>query len=253
MSLLDKTSGASQIFRGISRAQYAPKKDEKVDTSIMDLAHDKAETIKDKSGITVALEDFTAKFKDFHDVNRSNISQKDAKRGFFETLGSFFGIRKDNIFEKDAAQDYLKNENIYQSDIFEQELSKSDGIRYAKEGDNYATSALNFAKADIKAIEKPFTMSTRDVTDDNKLDYADINSYINFEGDLSENIQEMDLGKSKKKLTPKEYASYILATDGIDGTKQDGAISKAEYKAASEKTNSDLKEKAQEYYKKYYK
>ena len=84
-------SGAYQIMRGINRADDTLWTEEEKDTSIMDLADKKAQGIENKSGLTVALEDFAKTTSGFHGSNSSNIIPEDTEATFFEKIGQFFG------------------------------------------------------------------------------------------------------------------------------------------------------------------
>ena len=249
------SSTVYQIFRGIHRADNYQGR-EKQTTPIMDTATNKADITENKSGLAIAIEDFTEKFDGFNGKSSSNVSEVDTKKGCFRKFFESIGIaskEKANIFEQEAvADEILENGNVYQNDIFSEAIAKDGGIRYAKNGDNFAKSALNFAKADIKAIEKPHSMSDKHANHNGKLDYNDINSYTDFSDVSSEKMKGISLDRSKKEISAKEYASYLLVTDGIDGSEQDGLISPKEAEAVKNMKDAELKEKAKEIYKKYF-
>ena len=106
-------SGAYQALRGISKAN---KYGDETDTSIMDLADKKAQNETNKSGITVALEDFSNTFQDFNGHNSSNITINDTKNSFFDNVKSIFGQEDDNMFKTQEGQDLLnKKGNVFKS------------------------------------------------------------------------------------------------------------------------------------------
>lgn len=259
-----KDAGAFQIFRGIKKADVKYDFQKTDDTSIMDLAAQKAEDEDNKSAITIALEDFSKTTTGFHGSNSSNIVEKDTKKGFFTKIAEFFGKKDDNIFKSEEGQKLVKdNGSVYQNDLFRQDYAKNGGIQYSKEGDDLYESALNFAKADIGAIEKAYSMANVESNNNKKLEYGEIGSYLEFDGNLSDALKEMDLDGDKKKLSPEEYASYLIATDGLielSGGKvdfasgsPDGTITSQESQNAQEFKNSELKEIAQKIYDEHYK
>ncbi len=251
-------SGAYQIMRGINRADDTLWTEEEKDTSIMDLADKKAQGIENKSGLTVALEDFAKTTSGFHGSNSSNIIPEDTEATFFEKIGQFFGKKSDNMFKSEEGQELVaQNGAIYQNNIFDSSLAKYGGIQYAKEGDDVYESALNFAKADIDAIEKAYQMASENCERNGKLQLHELGSYMDYDGNAKEALQEMNLAGSKKDLTAQEYASYLILADGMIETQNgtvfdpnavDGLISKENAEAIKEFTNGDLQLMAQKIY-----
>lgn len=251
-------SGAYQIMRGINKADKTFWTEEQKDTSIMDLADKKAQNTENKSGITVALEDFAKTTTGFHGSNSSNITPDDTDLTFFEKIGQFFGKENNNMFKDKEGQELVtENGKIYQNDIFNSALTKYDGIQYAKDGDDVYESALNFAKADIGAIEKAYQMADIECDKNGKLQLHELHSYMDYDGDAKEALEQMNLTGSKKDITAQEYASYLIAADGMiqteDGPKfdpnaVDGLISKENSEATKEFKNGDLQEIAKQIY-----
>ncbi len=251
-------SGAYQIMRGINKADKTLWTEEQEDTSIMELADKKAQNTENKSGITVALEDFAKTTTGFHGSNSSNIVSDDTDLTFFEKVGEFFGKKNDNMFKSEEGQELVtKNGAIYQNDIFYSALAKDGGIKYAKDGDDVYESALNFAKADIDAIEKAYQMADVECNRNGKLQLHELHSYMDYDGNAKEALEQMNLAGSKKDITAREYASYLIAADGMvqteDGPKfdpnaVDGLISKENSEATKEFKNEDLQEIAQQIY-----
>ena len=247
-------SGAYQTLRGLNKAD---KFSDSTDTSIMDLADKKAQNEPNKSGITVALEDFSSTLQDFRGHNSSNITAQDTQNGFFDNVKSIFGKENDNIFKTEEGQDLLnKKGNVFQNDIFASDVAKYGGIKYAKDGDNIASSALNFAKADAYAIGKANQIANGADANDS-IDSYEVRSYKDFTGNLKETFQEMNITGSDITLSPKEYASYLMAVDGLvqnengaefDAQKIDGLITAQEAQAAKNLDNEQLQDLAQKIY-----
>lgn len=248
-------SAAYQVFRGINLADNNTNNTS--NTVVMDAAEDFKED--NKTNLTVALEDFSDKFKSFNGYNSSNISAKDAKVGGF----LFFKKEISNIYETSEVQDFLKDEgNLFQKDIFEQAIAKDGGINYANKGAvslDYE-SALNFAAADIEAIEKSLNkFHDGGAKVDGKLNYAEIRSYVNSD-DIKGLMEELDLDGDTETITAEEYASYLVATDGLinfgtdnmnkgfAANSPDGLIDNEEAQIAKNMSNSELKGYAQQIY-----
>lgn len=199
-------SSAFTLFRGINKAtmESSTKKD------IAELAENTSGKYKNKSGITVALNDFTDDFALFRGENRSNITSDDIKGGL--NLAKLFQPK--NIFEtkdgKDLVKDYKK---VFQDDIFGSEIELNGGIKYSKEDEDLIQSAINFAKADIYAIEKPRSRANGGGWD-GKLAYDDFSSLKGYDGSWHKDIEAIDLDGDSKTITAEEYASYLLAADG---------------------------------------
>ena len=247
------TNDAYLLLRGLNKADDTS--DSTKDTPVIDLADEAAQNQSNKSGITVALEDFGVKFKNFHGYDNSNITAKDARKGFFSR-------KSDNIFESTAGQEVLKDQgNLFQSDIFADEVNKYGGIKY---GDgNLADSALNFAQADIAAIEKAFYKANEGKAD-GVLNFAEIKSYLNIDSfDLERALQGMDIDGDEKTITAEEYASYLMAADGLariqtdyineinyNSSRSDGLVSADEAQLA--KQDYHLNEDALNIYQQYF-
>ena len=124
MSFLGTGSLPYNVVRLINKADSEnlyttqAEKQEVRNTDIFKLADEKAEDIENKSGLTVALEDF-AKVYNFNGSSSSNVSADDAGRGFFSRLLNKIGIDiSNNIFKTDEAKQVIEDEgNYYQNDI----------------------------------------------------------------------------------------------------------------------------------------
>lgn len=245
-----KTSDAFSVFRGINQAQKN-EYDNETDTSIIDLAAQKASEEKNSSALTVALNDFTQKLRSFHGKNSSNISAKDSKKLFF-----IFGTG--NIFESKEGQEILQNGNIFQKDIFAQARAKNNGIEYAQDDLSLVESALEFAKADIAAIEKSAKLAGGGRAD-GKLSYKDIQSYTDT-NDFTI-VKDLNLDNKEDYISAEEYASYLLAADSIsqsnnevtfENNKSDGIISADEAYLVEKCNDAKIKAIAQKYYDRYF-
>ncbi len=245
-----KDNSAYQILRGLDRANLQYEWQKTDDTSIIDLAQKKADKTENKSAITIALEDFTSTTTGFNGSNSSNIDSDDAKLNLFDKIASFFGFKNDNIFKSEEGQELVSSHGkIYQKDIFNNETAKNNGIEYAKQGDDLYESALNFAKADIGAIEKAFQMAKGESNKNGKLDSGEINSYTKFDGNLLDAIKEIDLAGNEKEITAEEYASYIVAVDSLGNS--DGKIDSQEAENAKDMKYDKLVALAKEVYEQY--
>lgn len=252
-------SAAYQIFRGINQADKTV--DKNTDTTIMDAANDFQED--NKTNLTVALEDFSDKFKSFHGKNSSNITADDAK------AKSFLFFKKDpsNIYESESAQEYLKeNENLFQNDIYKQALKADGGIQYSEKSGvslDYE-AALNFAKADIGAIETALSkVHDGGAKTDGKLNYAEAGSYVNA-SNIADLFEEIDLDGDVKTISAEEYASYLVAADGLISfgannenqgfapNSPDGLINSNEAQIAKQMSNNELKGYAQQIYSEHF-
>ena len=225
------------------------EKQETRNTEIFQMADEKAADIANKSGLTVALEDF-AKVYNFNGKSSSNVSADDAGRGFFSRFLNKLGIDiSKNIFKTDEAKQVIEDEgNYYQNDILKDCIQEHGGLQYAKEDDDLYASALNFAKADINAIEDALNRANpRDERGkDKKLDVAEVNSF-NSKSDLKyDNLKEMSLTLfNKSELSAEEVASYIVSAD----TNQDGIITEDEALAVKNRQDDALIADAEEIYK----
>ncbi len=200
-------SDFSNIFRGISNA---PSSLSKKNTPLSDESEKKAAKETNKSALTVALEDFTSLTKSYNSSGRSQVTSKDAKKSFSESI---FGKKSDNVFKTSAMRSELKENSYTQSDIFAEDVAKNGGIKYSKDGDDIYKSALNYAKADIGAIEKSYKNSDIDASGGKKLklNFAEIKSYSGN----ADAIKELDLDGDPKNISAEEYASYTVVADGL--------------------------------------
>lgn len=257
------SNSAYSTFRGINKA--AEKKDDQ-GNSIIDLADDKAKNTKNASGVTVALEDFEEVVESFHGKENSNITVDDTKD---KALNWLFTIGKDkNIFKTDEGKQILEDKfNVFQDDIYQQDVNKNDGIKYLSDADSTSESAQRFAKADINAIETAFSIANpgEGVFNDS-LDSAELHSYLGTtETDSGEKLTDaLDLDGKSSKISDKEYASYLLAADTLkyaNGddydvsdliTKADGTIDSADANLVKNTSDEDFKKLAQGYYDKYF-
>ena len=267
---IHRQSAVSTFMRGINKAtEY--KTD---DTSIIDLADNSAQNKENKTSVTIALEDFSDKFKSFHGQNTSNITAKDCQKSFLQNVKEFFGAKPStNIYESQQGQELLEEKgSITQNDIFHSENAKNDGIRYAQEGasiEETARSALNFARADIGAIETSYDLAHFDgnslfnfSSKDGKLNDHEIESYSANYNRYTGSIDSADLDNDKGTFSAEEYASYLMVADGLEQfsedkvtfnpDKIDGLITFDEAKLAQTVYDSDLKEQAQIFYDEYF-
>ena len=163
-------------------------------------------------------------------------------------------------------QSYLKEkENLFQNDIYKQEIANQGGIKYCQDDDDYIKSALSLAKADIDAIETAYTKAKFEAgaKKDGNLSFGEINSYTNL--DLDFGIKYMDLDGDEKTISAQEYASYILLADGLaqydvntDKTylhpnRLDGLLTKQEAQDFLDATDYANQKAAQEIYNQYFK
>lgn len=255
---------AYEIFRGINKADKKSYTNSQQDTSVMTYANEVAQDKDNKTGITVALEDFADKTTGFHGLNNSCIVEDNTKKGFFQKVKEFFGgAKSDNVFEGEAAQNVTKDGGkITQGSLYGQEVLLSGGVKYAKEGDSYSESALNFAKADIAAIEKAYSMANPDMSDNNgKLIIGEVGSYTSNMDDLRYSFENIDLDGKKNKITAEEYASYLMVADGtimlnnkpvFSENLIDGVISEENALGAKEYKDEDFAGYAKSIYDKYY-
>lgn len=216
----------SSVFRGVNQAKWTKETGE--DTALTKASTKKAANQTDKAPVTVAFEDFSKIAIGRDDRGRQSLGPKAAKGDFFENL---FGVQKDNIFRNgDLKQGIVgtKTESgryYIQNDLFNEHIEKDGGLVYNKEGDNLENSALNYAKADIYAIEHSLYTSTPEsnVKIDGKLNVADITSYSSLEKyDAEKAIELFDID-GDGKISAEEYASFTIVADGIkkDVTGQD--------------------------------
>ena len=236
-------NSAFEVFRGINYAAQGQEYGEQ--SAAINLADMAAQDQANKTGATVLLEDFSEKYG-FDGYNNSNVTD--------ESANEFWPFMKsDNIFASDMGQKMLAEKgNYFQSDIFNDTASKYGGINYGNK-ENLSASALNFAKADINAIEKPYADAHPEdnelifTTKDEKLFIGEVASYSNNVDKKS--MEDVDLDGNANEITAEEYASFLLAAD----EDLDGIISQQEAEIVQNMDNDELKAQAQEMYNQCYK
>lgn len=265
------SSIAFSIFRGINKAVSQPETPrrttikvtngyEKDNSLIANTADDYAGSKKNKSGITVALEDFTSLFSMFRGMDCSNITSDDAKQNIFHKMG----FKPGNMYKTDDIQEMLQHGAITQKDIFASELEAQGGIRYAQDDDDVVKSAQSFAAADIGAIEKPLNRAYHEKID-GELNARDIDSYKGYYlRDWNDDIKAINLDDNDTTISPEEYASYLLCADGIatrdamsgaitlNKDNIDGVITQEEAEYIQKMDDRELKELAQAVYDEYF-
>lgn len=270
MTTINNTNAQNvvSILRGLSEAK---NKTENPQNAFIEAANLNAQDAKNKSTTTLLLEDYMEKYDGkLKGKSQSNITPEITQKSKFTKFLEFFGLGgRENIFETQEAQTYLKEvENFYQSDIFEQMSYADNGIKYADiQKDNISKAALNFAKADIAAIENTCIdyvgegMSRRPSSTphetNQKLDLNELDSYTT---ELEkEDFEKLDIDNKKgsflnpnKTISQEEYASYMLLADGING-EMDGIISPEDIEAFLKLEDEDLAQKVEAIYKEYYK
>lgn len=255
------SDGTINILRGISDTNVKPQeRDWKYDTSIWNAASEQADKEDNKTAITVLLEDFAELTNKFNNNGNSCITSADAKKyGFFEKIFN----ECTNVFKSDEARQTIrKNGAFTQHDIYEQAMRSVGCLEYADENDDVVQAALNFAKADISAIEKAYSMAHSSNNQDGILTRDEINSYYQeiVPGTVSSSISAMDLGDDylgKGTITPEEYASYVMAVDGLteDGfsfDNIDGKILFEEAEIAADMDIEDVQKAAKQIYDRYF-
>lgn len=246
-------SAASQLFRGISEPARNNIGD---NTDIAQLAQEKA----DKNGtapITEALKDFTSIFKDFHGHDSSNITVNDLK-------GSLFS---NNMFKSKQGINILNEMgSIFQNDIYLHNIAQDNGLRYAQDPKQLKSGALDFAKADIGAIEKShYTVSDNKGKADGNLNAAEATSAHHGQNETrySRLISSLNFGNETGSITPEKYASYMIVADALrlneetgeyefDFNNADGLISQEEAQLVQKIDNKTLKDFAIQVYNKFY-
>ena len=215
------------ILRGLS-TNYVKEtpKDWKYETDIWHEAHQQSEKEENKTAITVMLEDFAELSHQLDNNGHSCIKYADTKPyGFWEKLKGAC----DNIFRTERGRRTVgKNGPFKQDDIFKQEMMQSGGIKYASSDDDIAQAALNFAKADINAIETAYGMAYG-TNANGALSEGEITSYSSIEDIIPGTVSRLQhqLSFSEEygavSITPEEYASYMMAIDSLG--KFDGKVS----------------------------
>lgn len=256
---VNDASKASQVFRIFSYALQG--KPETARETYAEQANEKAQDKKNESGMSIMLDDYKRTYTSLGDDIRSNIRLEDCiydvNAGFIDRMQRRSAL-KNNIFANtETIEDIAKNGKVYQADLFESELYLSDGIRYAKEGDDLAKSALNFAESDIKLVEHVYVDALAwDDTENyltgeknKKLNIGEILSYADIDQDSinSDYIKDIDISTmfwDDEDITAKEYASYILYAD----KNKDGVINKEEAQAIADAKDENLQEEVKKEY-----
>ena len=178
---------------------------------------------------------------------------------------------KSDTFSSEYGEAFLDSKgSLSQDELFKTLSQEKGGIEYAHQYTDYAKSAKNFAKADIKLIEEALGETTGTKVKGN-LDYKDIMSIsdINNADDARAVIDSLDINEKKEygifggetSINPEEYASYLLLADGLtkddsgysfNESKLDGVITSDEAQTITDMPENDLKSMTSEVYEKYY-
>jgi hypothetical protein len=139
----------------------------------------------------------------------------------------FNGKKCNNIFRTQGAQSatergfaanrknsYAKVDGYFtQYDIFQQSIQRDNGIKFASNS-NLFESALDFAKADINAIEAAYAIPKNHTPSLNSsLNAREINSYYDGQVDINKAMEMLDLDGDTEQISPEEYAAYIMAVN----------------------------------------
>lgn len=253
-------SGTIDILRGISN-NYVEEPEQKrsweYDTSVWSAANEKSKEEDNKTAITVLLEDFAELSNSLNENGASCINRSDTKKyGFFEKLFK----ECDNVFKTDAGRQTLReNGSFTQRDIYKQEMTKNGGLVYADENDNIKEAALNFAKADINAIESAYYMAYPKANGkDGTLAENEINSYFKeiIPDTVYTSLYKMNID-GKNSISAEEYASYLIAVDGMTGNgfsmeSVDGQVSIDEADLVNNMQIEDIQKAAKEVYNNFF-
>ena len=221
-------------------------------SNISDLYRDKNESSTTKA-LSDAAEDITYK------VGDNCTTLKPGSHNKSDTFSSEYGAA------------FLESQGeMTQCDLFSTLKNEKGGIEYAHQYTDYAKSAKNFAKADIKLIEEALGETTGTIVKGN-LDYKDVISVskINDADEARDVIDSLDINEATEygffggetSINPEEYASYMLLADGLtkddsgysfDENKLDGLITSDEAQTITDMPADNLKSMASEVYKKYY-
>lgn len=208
-------AGQTGIFRAIE--QTLPSTDKPKNITLAIEADKKAKTIFDKSGITVAFEDYTELAKSPTPGDKSEINKEYIKPTILDKVAHFFGKKENNIFKTPGVKEAIKEQKYYnQDEIFKEDIEKNGGLLYKKENDDLYKSALNYTKADINAVQQSVQYVKKDYTSKkSSLNSIEISSYIAKESFLEDNMKILDLDGDPKHISAKEYASYLIVADGL--------------------------------------
>lgn len=249
------TNNLNVAFRGIGYAQCSDN--EKTNnqynlSNISDLYKGKNESSTTKA-LFDAAEDITYQVGDDCTYLKAGSHNKS------DTFGSEYG---EALLESKGT--------LSQCELFKTLSQEKGGIEYAHQYTDYAKSAKNFAKADIKLIEEALGETTGTIVKGN-LDYKDVISVskINDSDEARAVIDSLDINEATEygffggetSINPEEYASYMLLADGLtkddsgysfDENKLDGLITSDEAQTITDMPADNLKSMASEIYKKYY-
>lgn len=242
----------SEIFRGIGKASPSKYSTPPETTPLADESAKKAENKDNTSGITIALNDFSKLTNSFTSSGKSCVKEANVKDNAFDKIKAFFGNKSDNVFKTDKMKEVITNGNVYtQNDIFAEDVEKNGGLQYSKKGHDIYESALNYAKADIKAVETALQNAYPGdgIRVDSKLDVGDVSSYVSDNAFLKDNFEKLDLDGKEKYISPEEYASYIVTAD----SDKDGIITAEESQAFQDMKADDMINSSQNIFDKHYK
>ena len=247
---------AAVVFRALSRAGCKTDNPQSLFTQT---ANELTNKEKNKTGITLLLEDYTEKI---NGGDKKSIKQDDTKKiPFFTKLGNLFRGRE-NIFNTEGGKALFSEKQTYidMNDVFYQTSQADGGVKYADidNGDNLYKAALNFAKADIDNIKTAMYPEDDIMTDwtvGKSLKENEVKSYSSFDAGYSNKESKEFKALSiynKKGISPEEYASYMILADGING-ELNGIISPEEVEAFKQLSDNELTEQLKEIYKKSFK
>lgn len=221
-----------EILRAFNTHTYYKKETQArdFDNTIYSIANKKAATQENSSVTSVMLNDFAemahelVEIDDYESV--SAISSEDMKEySWWEKL--FNGKKCNNIFRTQGTQSatergfaanrknsYAKVDGYFtQYDIFQQSIQRDNGIKFASNS-NLFESALDFAKADINAIEAAYAIPKSHTSSLNSsLNAREINSYYDGQVDIEKAMEMLDLDGDTEQISPEEYAAYIMAAN----------------------------------------
>ncbi len=253
-------NGKAAIFQLFPGVEHASRSNYGVSTNIGEL-YDGSAKDNATSDITKAFQDFTSIFKDFHNLNYSNINSTDLN-----------GRSKGNLFKTDEGKEVVQKLPCVSIDtILSQNLEYDGGLRYADEDDNIFKAAENYAKAEIGAIEKSHKIAAKNKKNnidknkvDGKLDYGEFQvAHRNTSPYYNQLVQRANLDKEGNSISFDEYASFLLAMDSFgkneegeydfDISRADGLITQKEAAFAKGLDDDTLRSYARIIYDTYYK
>ena len=251
------------LLRGISssyvnndaRDSKKPYEEDNLNFDIWYAACQKTHDEQNKAPITIMLEDYSKMNMELAGkCSGINISEME-DYGFFEKL--LGKDKENNIFrnsdlqkgvKSNYANGYTGNKTFFtQNDIYQQEMYVSGGLRYQRNVDDQIESALNFAKADIAAVEAAYGL-VHDSNASGTLSPSEVNSYLkSFDPENDMYSFGLRGDYAGVNITPEEYASYIVAIDGLLD-EADGLLSFEEIEKAQNMDFNQLQKMAQEIY-----